>query len=127
VRIIDGRFVTPHAGPQYAAYLRLAPRPPGTPQFPPGKTKEADLRRGDHLEVVQFSDLVPSGQGNFSAEIRLGYEVRKGKRRPVTGGVVSGNILAALAHAHHAQEVGLEDAYVGPRWVRVESGLKVGV
>lgn len=130
VRVIDaGKFVTPHAGPQYAAYLKLAAPSgrPGTPQFPPGKTKEADLRRGDHLEVVQFSDLVPSGQGNFSAEIRLGYEVRKGKRRPVTGGVVSGNILAALAHAHYSEEVGLEDAYVGPRWIRVESSLKVGV
>lgn len=129
-RVIDaGKFVAPHAGAQYAAYLKLAAPTgePGTPQFPPGRKPEAELRRGDYLEVVQFSDLVPAGDGSFSAEIRLGYEVRRGKRRPVTGGVVTGNILAALAHAHHAQEVGLQDAYVGPLWLRVESGLSVGV
>ena len=130
VRVIDaGRFVAPHAGAQYAAYLkRDAPTgEPGTPQFPPGKKTEADLRHGDYLEVVQFSDLIPAGGGGFSAEIRLGYEVRKGKRRAVSGGVVSGDILAALAHAHHAQEVALADDYVGPRFIRVESGLGVGV
>lgn len=128
VRVIDGgRFVTPHADAQYAAYLKLpaATGRPGTPQFPPGTKSEAELRSGDHLEVVQFSDLIPAPGGAFSAEIRLGYEVRGGKKRPVTGGTVSGNILGALADAHPSKEVGLEDHYVGPGLLRVERGCRV--
>lgn len=128
VRVIDdGRFVAPHANAQYAAYLKL-PSPtgrPGTPQFPPGKKTEVELRAGDHLEVVHFSDLVPAPYGAFSAEIRLGYEVRGGKRRPVTGGTVTGNILAAFGAAHPSKEVGLEDGYVGPTLLRVEEGCHV--
>lgn len=127
-RVVDGgRFVTPHSDAQYATYLKLgAPTGrPGTPQFPPGRKSETELRGGDHLEVVQFSDLIPARNGAFSAEVRLGYEVRGGVRRAVTGGTVTGNILAGWSAAHPSLEVGLHDGYVGPNLLRIEEGYRV--
>jgi PmbA protein len=125
VRVIDdGVLITPHAGPQYAHYLEL-PGPtgaPGTPQMPPGRQLEKSLRSGSYLEIVELSALWPSlASGRFSAEIRFGYEVRRGSKRPVAGGTVSGNIFEALASARYSKEVGLHDAYVGPNLMRVET------
>lgn len=129
IRVIDrGTFVRPHADPRHAALLRLpaATGRPGTPQLPPGSMAEADLRGQPGLEVVAFSDLVPDpGSGRFSAEIRLGYEVRGGKRRPISGGTLSGSIPEALWRARWSKEVGLHDRYVGPNVARFESGFTV--
>jgi PmbA protein len=131
VRVIDGGvFATPHADTQYAHYLKLAAATgaPGTPQLPPGTADEAALRKGNHLEVVQFSDLIPSLEsGRFSAEIRFGYQTVNGRRRPVTGGTLSGNIRDAFRHVRYSKEVGLHDQYVGPNAALFEKGLTLSV
>jgi predicted Zn-dependent protease len=131
VRIIDGGvFVSPHAGTQYAHYLKLpfATGAPGTPQMPPGSTEEAALRKGNYLEVVEFSDLSPSLEsGRFSAEIRFGYQAVNGHRRPVSGGTISGNIREAFLQARYSKEVGLHDDYVGPNVALFEKGLSLSV
>ncbi len=131
LRIIeDGVFVTPHADPQYAHYLKL-PAPsgaPGTIQLLPGTASAEDLRSGDYLEVIQFSDLIPSPvSGQFSAEIRFGYEVRGGQKRPVAGGVLSGNIREAFANARYSSDIALHDRYSGPGTARVDRSLRASV
>lgn len=131
VRIIDnGVFATPHAGTQYAHYLKLAAATgaPGTPQLPPGSVDEAALRQGNHIEVVEFSDLIPSLEsGRFSAEIRFGYQTLNGRRRPIAGGTLSGNIREAFLSARYSKEVGLHGAYVGPNAALFEKGLSLSV
>lgn len=128
LRIVDdGRFIRPHADAQFAHYLGLSPSgAPGTLQAPPGPHAAADLASGDHVEVVALSDFVPQrSTGRFSAEIRLGYEVRGGARRPIAGGTLTGNVLELLRRARWSKEVGLHDEYVGPNIARVESGLRI--
>lgn len=128
LRIVDaGRFVRPHADAQYARYLGIeASGAPGTIQAPPGATPEADLRREDHVEIVALSDFVPQrSSGRFSAEIRLGYDVRGGSRRPIAGGTLTGNALELLAGARWSKEVALHDRYVGPNAARIDSGLRI--
>ena len=57
-----------------------------------GGTASADeLRQGDFLEAVEFSDFqVDSVSGDIAGEIRLGYLHQGGRILPVSGGSVSG-------------------------------------
>lgn len=128
VRIVDqGRFVRPHADAQYAHYLGVsATGAPGTLQVPPGSVTEEELRRSDHVEIVSLSDFVPQrSSGRFSAEIRLGYEVTGGARRPIAGGTLTGNVLELLMRARWSKDVALHDRYVGPNAARVDAGLRI--
>ena len=62
-----------------------------------GTESAADLRAGDFLEVVEFSDFqVDEITGDIAGEIRLAYLHRDGKVTPVSGGSVSGS-MAELA------------------------------
>ena len=57
-----------------------------------GTESEADLREGDFLEVVEFSDFqVDLITGDMAGEIRLAYLHQNGKVTPVCGGSVSGS------------------------------------
>ncbi|MBQ1907372.1 MAG: TldD/PmbA family protein [Firmicutes bacterium] len=63
-----------------------------------GSRPAAELRKGDFLEVVEFSDFqVDDMTGDIFGEIRLGYLHRQGNVIPVTGGSVSGNMRDNLA------------------------------
>ena len=58
-----------------------------------GTENEAELRTGDYLEVVEFSDFqVDEITGDIAGEIRLAYLHRDGKVTPVSGGSVSGSM-----------------------------------
>ena len=58
-----------------------------------GTETEAQIRKGDWLEVVEFSDFQVDGMtGDIAGEIRLGYLHRDGKTISVSGGSVSGNM-----------------------------------
>ena len=58
-----------------------------------GTESAAELRRGDFLEVVEFSDFQADPvTGDFAGEIRLAYLHRNNQTTPVSGGSVSGNI-----------------------------------
>jgi len=57
-----------------------------------GTESAADLRTGDFLEVVEFSDFqVDLITGDIAGEIRLAYLHQGGKVTPVCGGSVSGS------------------------------------
>ena len=58
-----------------------------------GTESEEDLRTGDYLEVVEFSDFqVDEITGDIAGEIRLAYLHQDGKVTPVSGGSVSGSM-----------------------------------
>ena len=62
-----------------------------------GTEKEAELRRGPFLEVVEFSDFqVDAVTGDLFGEIRLGYWNDGEKTVPVTGGSISGSMLSLV-------------------------------
>ena len=93
--IRDNQVVGLVAASKYAHYLKL----PATGaiqlfELGGGRTLQAELRQRDHLEVLTFSDFfVDSTTGDFGGEIRLGYLVRDGRRQPVYGGAVTGNLV----------------------------------
>lgn len=70
-----------------------------------GTQSEEELRRGDYLELVEFSDFQvdPMG-GDIAGEIRLGYLHRGGKVTAVTGGSVSGSMTEALKTMRMSRE-----------------------
>ena len=58
-----------------------------------GTESAAELRAGDFLEVVEFSDFqVDDITGDIAGEIRLAYLHRDGRVTPVSGGSVSGSM-----------------------------------
>jgi predicted Zn-dependent protease len=77
---------------------------------------ETMLDEADHYEIVQFSDLSPDPvTGDFVAEIRFGYHIDKGKRIPIKGGSISGNVFQALKNVYFTSERVFEGNYLGPK------------
>lgn len=124
----DGVFVRPWASRQYAEYLGIEPTGAwANLELPAGTRPFADLVAGDGpvLHVRNFSWLNPDqARGDFSSEIRVGYLYRDGRRTPVKGGTVSGNLFKALGTARFASEVVSRGSYFGPAVVRFE-GMSV--
>jgi predicted Zn-dependent protease len=80
---------------------------------------------GPVLYVRNFSWLTPDqARGAFASEVRVGYLYRNGKRTPVKGGTVSGNLFETLGSARFASEQVFLGSYLGPAAMRLE-GLSV--
>ncbi len=111
------------ASNRYAQYLGIdASGTFGNMELATGSTPYIDLQ--DDAEplyhIVAFSAMSPDPiTGDFVGEIRLGYELEDGHRRPIRGGSISGNLLAALAGAKLSQERTFLGDYVGPRAMRL--------
>jgi PmbA protein len=82
----------------------------------PGTKTPEELRKGTHLEVVYFSDFIAEPlTGDFGGEIRLAYYADgDGKRHPVTGGSVSGNIRDVQSQLHFSREIQSCAGFQGP-------------
>jgi PmbA protein len=90
-----------------------------------GACSEAELREGDYLEVVEFSDFqVNSVSGDIAGEIRLGYLHQNGTVRIVTGGSVSGKIEDVVPTMRFSRETEQYDTWVIPR-VTLLKNLKI--
>ena len=119
--IIDqGVFKKHWTTKRYADYLGVEP----TGAFknltlePAAHTQLAD---DDHYEIIQFSDLSPDPiTGDFVAEIRFGYHVSKGRKTPIKGGSISGNVFQALKNVIFSQERIFEGNYLGPKQVALK-------
>jgi PmbA protein len=94
-------------------------------RFSGGKESAEQIRRGDYLEVVEFSDfhVDPMG-GDIAGEIRVGYWHHDGKITVVTGGSVSGNMLEAARTMTFSSETRQFDTHVIPAVTRLE-GLRI--
>ena len=81
-------------GRQFSEYLGLKDScVPNCFAVSGGTSSAEELRAGDHLEIVEFSDFqVHPFNGDIAGEIRLGYLRRGGETTVVTGGSVSGTM-----------------------------------
>ena len=90
-----------------------------------GACSESEIRKGDYLEVVEFSDFdVNLVGGDIAGEIRLGYLHQNGTVRIVTGGSVSGKIDDAIPMMQFSRETEQYDTWVIPR-VTLLKNLKI--
>ncbi len=95
VTLIDqGKAVRYWGSRQFSQYLGLDDSFIANNFVVSGGTETAEeVRRGDYLEVVEFSDFqVDDVTGDIAGEIRLGYLHRDGKTIAISGGSVSGNM-----------------------------------
>ena len=117
-RIVDEGRLERYWGPQrFCHYLNVpATGRIGNVAIAPGSKSLEALRKGPHLEVVYFSDFVTEPlTGDFGGEIRLAYYTdSEGKRCPVTGGSVSGNIRDVQARMYLSREIQLRTGFQGP-------------
>ena len=92
-----------------------------------GTESAADLRTGDYLEVVEFSDFQTDAiTGDIAGEIRLGYLHRDGKVTPVSGGSVSGNVRELLSGFRFSKETRQYDSLLIPAVTRIQGVTVTG-
>jgi PmbA protein len=122
----DNKLVTFAASQRYADYLGLPPTGAfGGVELPAGKWETASLLEEPYVEIVLFSWFNPDNiTGDFATEIRLGYLVENGVRKPFRGGQLVGNFLDALANVRWSKETGFLGHYLGPTTARF-GNLKV--
>jgi PmbA protein len=118
--IRENTLVNFSSSQKYADYLGLpATGDFGCVEVAPGKTPAADLLQESYVEVVQFSWFNPDPiTGDFATEIRLGYLVENGVRKPFRGGQLIGNYMESLANVRWSQETGFFGNYLGPTVAR---------
>ena len=86
-----------------------------------GTESEAELREGDYLEVVEFSDFqCDMITGDIAGEIRLAYLHRDGKVTPVSGGSVSGNMREMTGTFRFSKELRQYDRLLIPAVTRLK-------
>jgi PmbA protein len=118
--IRDNELVTFAASQRYADYLNIpATGAFGNIELPPGKTPASALLVEPYIEIVQFSWFNPDTiTGDFATEIRMGYLVENGIRKPFRGGQLVGNYMDALADVRWSAETGFFGGYLGPHTAR---------
>jgi len=118
--IRENELIAFAASQRYADYLNLpATGAFGGVELPAGQTKAPTLLAEPHVEIIQFSWFNPDTiTGDFASEIRLGYLVENGIRRPFRGGQLVGNYLNALADVRWSAETGFFGNYLGPHTAR---------
>lgn len=90
-----------------------------------GAHSEEEVRRGDYLEVVEYSSFQvdPMG-GDIAGEIRLGYLHQNGEVRIVCGGSVTGQMAEVIPTMEFSSETEQYDNFVIPRVTRLKD-LKI--
>ena len=93
-----------------------------------GGTESAEeLRTGDYLEVVEFSDFqVDEITGDIAGEIRLAYLHQGGKVTPVSGGSVSGSMAEMAKNFRFSKELRQYDCLLIPSVTRLPGATVTG-
>jgi len=124
--IKDNKLEAFIANQRFADYLDMEPSGDfGSVEIPAGKVTQADLQSKPHIEIAEYSWFNPNPiTGDFACEIRLGYIVEDGKRKPFKGGMLVGNLLDALANMKWSKETGFYGNYLGPK-AAIFNNLKI--
>lgn len=86
-----------------------------------GKESEAEIRTGDYLEVMDFSDFsVDEITGDIAGEIRLAYLHQDGKVIPVSGGSVSGSMADLVRTMRFSKETRQYNNHLIPSVTRLK-------
>ena len=117
VLIEDNIFRNYLAGKRYADYLKIKPTGPiGNIEVKSGETPESEFYKDGNCEIAAFSWFSPNiYSGDFTAEIRLGYFIKDGKKIPFKGGMLIGNYFKLLANARLSKERFFKSGYYGPK------------
>ena len=92
-----------------------------------GTESESDLRSGDYLEVVEFSDFqCDPVTGDIAGEIRLGYLHQGGRVTPVSGGSVSGSMAEMAKNFRFSKELRQYDCLLIPSVTRLPGATVTG-
>ena len=92
-----------------------------------GSLSESELRCGNYLEPVEFSDFsVDPVMGDFAGEIRLAYWHEGDKVTPVSGGSVSGTLSDLIRNVRLSKELKQYDTTIIPSAVKIENVTVTG-
>jgi predicted Zn-dependent protease len=118
--IRNNELVAFAASQRYAEYLDLpATGAFGGVEVAPGSVPASSLLGEPYIEIIQFSWFNPDRvTGDFATEIRFGYLVEHGVRKPFRGGQLVGNFWEALADVRWSTETGMFGNYLGPHTAR---------
>jgi predicted Zn-dependent protease len=93
-----------------------------------GSRSLAEMRGEAGLEVAVFSDFHSDPiTGDFGGEVRLAYLLEGGRRRPVSGGSVSGNLKELHGAMYLSRELERRGSFEGPRAVQLFGVSVTGV
>ncbi|QRG87189.1 metallopeptidase TldD-related protein [Bulleidia sp. zg-1006] len=93
-----------------------------------GTYDEEELRKGDYLEVIEFSDFQMNPiNGDFGGEIRLAYLHKDGKIISVTGGSLSDNWLNQIQNLKLSKESTQYNDNLVPSLVLLPGAMVTGV
>lgn len=119
--IKDGAWYDLHGSQRYAHYLKV----PATGHLGAVEiagVEEKSLIEAGVIEIVGFSSFVPNSlSGDFSAEIRLGYLHKNGKRLPIKNAMFTGNLYKMLDSMRMTGTLQLA-RYKGPKMMRFDDG-----
>lgn len=91
----------------------------------PGRTPLEDLLKNGQTTIYlipSLSSVVPNAfNGDFTSEIRLGYQVKNNELLPIKGGSVSGNLFQALQNVRFSKEINAFKDFQGPTAMRFEN------
>lgn len=92
-----------------------------------GTESAGELRTGDYLEVVEFSDFqVDEITGDIAGEIRLGYLHQGDQVLPVSGGSVSGNMTEFVKTMRFSKESRQYNCHLIPAVTRLKGVTVTG-
>jgi predicted Zn-dependent protease len=119
--IEDGKVLSLHGEAKYCQLLGLAPRGGHkAARVSGGSLSGGDLRSGEHIECVSFSDFsLADKTGDFGGEIRLGYYSKGGERIPFSGGALSGNVAENARGLKFSRETALAGNLIAPECLRL--------
>lgn len=117
VLIENGIFKNFLASKRYADYLKVKPTGPvGNIEVGLGQTPMDDFYKDGTCEIVSFSWFSPNiYAGDFTAEVRLGYFIKDGKKIPFKGGMLVGNYFKLLGNCILSKEKWSKSGYYGPK------------
>jgi len=117
------------ASKRYADYLKIEPTGPlGNIEVLPGETAENEMRKDGVCEIAGFSSFSPNVySGDFTAEIRLGYLYKNGKKIPFKGGMLVGNCIDLMRNIKLSKETFFKSGYYGPKAMIIMDAVVTGV
>jgi len=127
--IKDGVFTNFFASKRYADYLKIKPTGPlGNIELGTGKISADEFYKDGVCEIVGFSSFAPNiYSGDFTAEIRLGYYIKDGKKTPFKGGMLVGNYFKLMANVVLSKEKFFKSGYYGPKAIMFNDAVISGL
>lgn len=127
--IENGVFTKAWGDARHSYYMGLEPTGSlRNVSFKGGSKSIKELEASDALEVLDFSSFIVDGStGDFSGEIRLGYTISKGQKTAISGGSISGNLLALHGSLYLSKETQRSNRFEGPIKLRLNGVSVAGI